>query len=440
VSTFGPGGRFSYVGHALDPDLGTLVCRYSLDGRSFTERFELGAGRWGTPAAAEAARLVYLLAGVSYYKTGAPPVIEIDVPLRPRELGLLGDFYRDGLGEFAYRNDLDLTGLEFRAEVDAAPPVGAETDAGPLIPFGGGIDSIVTVESVKPVHPDATLFVVGPPAGSFKAIDRVVPLTGLPVARAVRHLDPQLFEGQRAGFLQGHVPITGIVTAVATLVACGRGRDAVVMSNEWSASSGNLVVGERLVNHQYSKGWAFEAAFAEVVADALGPRPAVFSFLRPYTEVWVAKRFAALAAYHPSFHSCNRAFAVDPAARLERWCGECDKCCFIDLILAPFVARVELETIFGGREPLGRVDLADRFNVLVGLSPNPKPFECVGEVSECRAAAVLAAARGDRQHDQLLQRLAAALPSVGPAEVTQLLSPRQPHHVPDEYAVEDQLV
>lgn len=441
MKPFGPGHRFSYAGHELDCDLGTLTCRYVLDGRRFVERFELGAGRWATAAAAEAARLVYLLSGVSYYKTAAPPVVVVDLALRPEEHRLLGDFYRDGLAEFAYRNGLDLAGLELVADRSDAPPAGTTTEPGrPLIPFGGGIDSLVTAQSVSRSHPDASLFVVVPPTAPFDAIERVVPLTGLPVARAVRHLDPQLFGGAASGFLQGHVPVTGIITALATLVACGRGRDAVVMSNESSASSGNLVLGDRLVNHQYSKSWSFEAAFAAVVARALGERPRVFSFLRPYSELWVAKRFAAMTDFHRSFHSCNRAFAIDPAARLDRWCGQCDKCCFIDLVLSPFLARVDLEAIFGGREPLGRPELFERFAVLVGLSPNPKPFECVGEVGECRAAVSLAAARGDRQRDETLQRLASGLPAVGPADAARLLAPHQPHQVPDEYAVEDQLV
>ena len=40
------------------------------------------------------------------------------------------------------------------------------------------------------------------------------------------------------------------------------GRDAVVMSNEWSSSVGNLDVGGRIVNHQWSKSLAFETGSA----------------------------------------------------------------------------------------------------------------------------------------------------------------------------------
>ena len=431
---------FRYTGHELD-GAGTLACHYELGERSFTEAFDLGQGDWGIPAAREAAKLVYLLAGVSYYKTAAPRVVEVDVALRPAEHALLRDHYVKGLGEFAFRNGLDLSRLDIRAASSDAPAVGQPVSPAALIPFGGGIDSIVTVESVKRRHPGASLFMVDPDTGPYAAKERVVPVTGLPVTRVVRHLDPQLFEDPAStGFRQGHVPVTAIITALALLVAAGRGFGDVVMSNEWSASAGSQVVGGRLVNHQFSKSREFEAAFADVVRVAIGDGLRVFSFLRPYTELWVAERFAKLTEYHGAFHSCNRAFATDPAKRLDRWCGECDKCCFIDLVLAPFVSRVELETIFGGHEPLGNPELSERFSVLVGLSPDPKPFECVGEVGECRAAAALAAARGDRTGSAVLQDLAGRLPPVSAAEVALLLAPHSPHDVPNDYAAEDQLV
>ena len=64
-----------------------------------------GNPRWHTEAAQAAARLVFLLAGVSYYKTAAPPVIDLgETALTEAEQAFLRDFYLQGLGEFAYRN------------------------------------------------------------------------------------------------------------------------------------------------------------------------------------------------------------------------------------------------------------------------------------------------------------------------------------------------
>ena len=120
------GSVFRYGAWAVDAEHGVLTCGYSLDGREFTERVTMAPGpRWRTDAARAAARLVFLLAGVSYYKTAAPPVIDLGpTALTDAELALLREFYRQGLGEFAYRNTLDLTPLRIEAHrADAASSV-----------------------------------------------------------------------------------------------------------------------------------------------------------------------------------------------------------------------------------------------------------------------------------------------------------------------------
>ena len=55
-------------------------------------------------------------------------------------------------------------------------------------------------------------------------------------------------------------------------------------------------------------------------------------------------------------------------------------------------------------EPLDNPGLAGKFRALLGAGA--KPFECVGEVSECRAAVLLAARRDDRAGHALLAELA----------------------------------
>jgi hypothetical protein len=404
----GRGRVFRYGVWTADAELGTLTCGYSLDGREFTERITLPTGpQWHTEAARAAARLVFLLAGVSYYKTAAPPVIDLGpTALSEAELAFLREFYLQGLGEFAYRNNLDLTGLRIEAgQKDTPQPPAPPSPRGrALIPFGGGIDSIVTVERVRRLA-DAALFVVSRPGDRFAAIEEPAAVTGLPVVRAEREIDPQLLRSAGLGFLNGHVPVTGILSAIAVLAAVLEDRDAVVMSNEWSASVPTLQYQGRPVNHQYSKSAGFEAAFRAVLAENV-PNPEYFSWLRDRTELWVGREFAALEPYHGSFRSCNKAFYAERARRLDHWCGECDKCCFIDLILAPFMPAGALRRIFTRTgEPLDNPDLAGRFRALLGAGA--KPFECVGEVSECRAAVLLAARRDDRAGCRLLQDLAA---------------------------------
>jgi UDP-N-acetyl-alpha-D-muramoyl-L-alanyl-L-glutamate epimerase len=407
------GRVFRYGSFATDAERGLLTCRYSLDGREFTERVTLPPGpRWHAEAAWAAARLVFLLAGVSYYKTAAPPVIDLgETTLTEAELAFLRQFYLHGLAEFGYRNDLDLSSLRIRARgAGPAPRTREPLVPGPaagrsaLVPFGGGIDSIVVVERIRRIA-DAALFIVSRPADRFDAIEAPAAATGLPVVRAEREIDPQLLRSAESGFFNGHVPVTGILSAVAVLAAVLDGRDAVVMSNEWSASIPTLEDQGRPINHQFSKSEAFEAAFRDVLAAAGPPLPEYFSWLRDRTELWVGEQFAALQRYHGSFRSCNKAFYTDPSRRLDHWCGQCDKCCFIDLILAPFVPAGALRRIFAVTgEPLGRPALAGTFRALLGAGA--KPFECVGEVSECRAAVLLAARRDDRAGPGLLRDLA----------------------------------
>jgi UDP-N-acetyl-alpha-D-muramoyl-L-alanyl-L-glutamate epimerase len=442
------GQLFRYESFTADAESGVLTCRYHLDGREFAERFTLAPGpRWHTEAAQAAARLVFLLAGVSYYKTAAPPVIDLgETAVTGTELAFLGEFYRQGLGEFAYHNALDLSSLRIEARRIDAPHSDAHAPASPrpaaagaghhaLVPFGGGIDSIVVVERVRRLA-DVALFILNRPADRFDAIEAPAAVTGLPIVRAEREIDPQLLRSAELGFLNGHVPVTGILSAIAVLAAVLADRDAVVMSNEWSASIPTLEYHGRPVNHQFSKSDVFEAAFRDVLAQSPARLPEYFSWLRDRTELWVGQEFAALAQYHSSFRSCNKAFYTDPARRFDHWCGQCDKCCFIDLILAPFIPAAQLRQIFAVTgEPLDDPALAGKFRSLLGAGA--KPFECVGEVNECRAAVLLAARREDRSSDALLTELAGEVTSwpdaPSAADASAMLTPVSENFIPAGY-------
>ena len=401
------------------------------------ETIRLGAGHEWSDAARSAARLVHLLAGVSYYKAGAARTIDLaDTPLLPGELELLWAFYVEGLGEFAHRNGLTLDDVELTG---GRPGAEARADVDPgraLVPFGGGIDSLVSVDIVTRALDDVALFVANRAGDRFEAIETAAAATALPVRRAERELDPRLLRPEDPhDVFNGHVPITGVLSAIAVLAAVLDGRGLVVMSNEWSASKGNLEVDGRVVNHQWSKSAAFEDAFRSVLVRALGPDLQWFSLLRPRSEVWVAERFAALERFHGVVHSCNRAFHLDPAQRLDRWCGRCDKCCFIDLILSPFLPAAQLAGLFGGAEPLADATLLPQLRALLGIGDERKPFECVGDVDECRTAAALAAERPDRAGNEVLRTLLAELgpdaTAAARADAPRLLQPLGPHHVPD---------
>src|SRR5256714_10941536 len=146
----GPRGSvFRYREYAVDAERGVLTCRYELDGREFTERVTLFPGeQWHTEQARAAVRLVFLLSGVSYYKTTAPPVIDFGTTaLTAAEEAFLREFYLQGLAEFAFRNNLDLTSIRLEArrapDRPSAPPA-PQSPRRALVPFGGRGDSTPT--------------------------------------------------------------------------------------------------------------------------------------------------------------------------------------------------------------------------------------------------------------------------------------------------------
>ena len=377
------GEVFRYTG--LDVTRDSLSGHYELDGRHFVETvtFE-GVGALEVPAVVTLAQLWYLVAGLSYYKTGAAKRIDVGTtPLGVHGRRLLEAALHEGLAEFAYRNDLPLDDVHIEGGTDAVR-LDVELDVDRVLtPFGGGIDSVVTTTQLNPGL-DQALFIVSPASGRFTPLEQTAAVTGLEVVRATRSLDHQLLNGD-PGFFAGHVPVTAMITLLAAVAAVASGRGGVVMSNEHSASVPNLHWRDLDVNHQWSKSFDAEVLIGEALAERVGDSLSVASFLRDRSEIWVAKVFSAQTPYHHVFRSCNRAYSQSSERRAAQWCGECDKCLFINLVLAPFLTRAELLSIFAS-EPLADVNRLAQLRNLVGLGTQHKPFECVGDPDESAAA------------------------------------------------------
>lgn len=373
---------FRYVG--LEVEDHVLRGHFELDGRHFVEvvTFE-NAGPLRRPALVAVAELWYLLAGLSYYKAGAATHVDLGTtPVGERGRALFEAALHEGLGEFSFRNDLPLDDVEIVGGRGATTYQPALDPARVLVPFGGGIDSVVTLEALG--HLERSLFIVSPASGRFAPLEATAAVSGLPVVRATRRLDPQILRGDD-NFFNGHVPVTAMVSVLAALAALATGHGAVAMSNEHSASAPNLRWRGRDVNHQWSKSWVAEVLLGDALAERVGPEFVVASFLRDRSELWVAQRFARASEYHHVFRSCNRAFTQRPGDRAATWCGTCDKCLFINLVLAPFIERAQLRRIFAG-EPIADAHLDGALRSLIGLGLAPKPFECVGDPAESAVA------------------------------------------------------
>jgi len=379
---------FVFEKYTFDGESGVLSLHYRFDsGPSFIEtiRFPnvpLLDGPRKT-AADRAFALIFWLAGVSYYKAYAAGVRIPPSPPSESTAAFLQKVYTKGLAEFAYENGIDIrTRVHILGEgtTQPAPSIGLQPRA--LVPVGGGKDSIVSLEALKAAGKDITLFALGGPSGAAQPIAETIRVSGLPYIFVERTLSPEIKKLNDKGALNGHVPITAILSAIAAACAVLYDFRDVILSNEHSASAPNIIDADWDINHQYSKSYAFERDFADILKTNVAADLRYFSLLRPLTEAAIAKRFAAYSDYHGIFRSCNTAFKQDVNARGKKWCNDCPKCRFVFLALAPFTEKQHLTQIFGA-DPLNEVSQTLGYQQLCGLA-DYKPFECVGEISESK--------------------------------------------------------
>jgi UDP-N-acetyl-alpha-D-muramoyl-L-alanyl-L-glutamate epimerase len=354
---------------------------------------------------------LWLVAGLSYYKTTAAPSIVVLPPevVTSADVALHSLLLTRGLGEFCFVNGLPAElhpQWAYEAAAEAEPIVGLQLASGPLVPVGGGKDSCVTIESLRLAGRNPTLVTVR----RFPIIQDVIDDSGLADVRVDRTLDPRISELNAAGALNGHVPATAIVSFAALIAALLGGHDALVMSNERSASEGNVEYQGVSINHQWAKSDEAEAAIAAALA-RITPELRWFSLLRPLSELEISRRFAQTCErYFGSFSSCNRTQRIDPTRRVTRWCGECPKCQFVYLALATALPRQTVETIWG--DDLFASSPMEGFRSLLGLT-EWKPFECVGEHLECQVALAALVSHPDWSSHPVLQQLAHEVRATG---------------------------
>lgn len=374
--------------------------------------------------------LLHLVAGVSYYKAAAPPRLVAPAPLCAEAAALVTAVYRKGLAEYAYRNELPHV-LELTPElpdgVVIAPPQLDNSDGRPLSAVGGGKDSIVSLEALRRAGFDPVPFSVNPNA----VIVAVNEASGLSALAARRRIDPALLDLNAAGARNGHVPVTAINSLIAVGTAVLHGLGPVVMSNERSASDPNLIWNGHEINHQWSKGIEAEGLLRAALGGHAGLVEPYFSLLRPLSELHIAKLFAQFDRYDDVVTSCNAAFKLRGAS--DRWCGDCPKCRFVFLAMAPFMDVDRLGRIFGVNLLADPAQTAG-FAALLGIDGH-KPFECVGEVEESVVALSLLAERRPWREAPVVRALLAALPEQAwtAAGASDVFTPAGPHFVPPAY-------
>ncbi|HEV2413011.1 MAG TPA: hypothetical protein VGS28_04405 [Candidatus Saccharimonadales bacterium] len=440
---------FVYKSFQFDDGCHSLQLHYALEGSgqrlNFTESIGIpsedgpfvsdksiwdGADRLG--------RLLFIACGLSYFNLAAPRNVRVEVPISGVENQFLTTLFSKGLTEFAYSNNLPNAlhpTIEASQRIDPKPVklanVLKKSDT-PVVMIGGGKDSIVTIESLRSSgHDKQLLFSVN----TFAPMQRTAEVASFPYIHAKRTLSPNLFElDETQLYKRRHVPVTIIVSLVGVLTGILNGHSTVILSNERSASVGNVTWEGVEVNHQWAKSLEAEKLLTDTLKQVVSLDISCFSLLRPLSELRIARQFAKLTQYHAVFTSCNRSFRLDPSQRFHDWCDNCDKCRFVFLALAPYLSKEELLGIFG-KDLLADPSQLRGYQELLGIVGH-KPLECVGELEETRLALELAKKTGNWDNVATFNQLLKDLPeSVMPTktQVAEVFETSSSHLIPGQF-------
>ena len=370
---------------------------------------------------------------VSYWKCACPPTVYVDCGyLDEWDIRWWKKLYFNGLGEFFYRNGIfpdkdSFMNIVCRAEKRDYPTFEYKCGDYNLITVGGGKDSAVTTDLLKRYR-DKNMFLT---VNDQEARTQTVLKSGYDESRIIktyRTIDKNLLTLNSKGYLNGHTPFSAIVAFLSLYCAFLTGGKNIVLSNESSANQSNVKGTE--INHQYSKSFAFEEDFTEYVEKNIMNEIRYFSLLRPFNELQIAKYFAACPQYLDVFRSCNR------GSKENKWCGECAKCLFVFIMLAPFTDYDKLVSVFGN-DMLGDGEMVEDFDGLADIS-GIKPFECVGTPDEIRLALALTVEKLNKEGRELPPLLRRFCEKADSVDIDRsLLKDYNPkHNVPDEFLEE----
>jgi UDP-N-acetyl-alpha-D-muramoyl-L-alanyl-L-glutamate epimerase len=404
--------KFTFNMFAFSPKNGRLVLRYDLDDTTFHEELTIpmdGVDKdnvdWD--AFDRALFLLHMFGGIGYWKTSCPKNIVVNSgELTKEQAGFFNKIYTEGLGEFYYTNKIDFRGLvSFPTSNDASVPElsgSAKPHIDPLVPIGGGKDSITTVELLKKAGVPITLFATKPST----PIQKTSEIMNAPLLMIEREMDKQLFElNKDPKTFNGHVPITGYLMCIALLTAILHNKTDVIWSLEQSSSEANVEYLGMQINHQYSKSLKFEKSFQDYTSTFVTKKVRTFSLLRQFSELEIINIFSEHPEYFSSFASCNKNFTQKKNTQHEEsfWCCDCPKCAFVFVALSGSLPHADVVNIFGN-DLFQSKELLSTFKQLLGTESH-KPFECVGTSDETTAAMELAYRRAEESDKSVLESL-----------------------------------
>lgn len=393
---------FYFERYEFDQEEQTIHFVYSYDHELFfTEKWKLE-----TENQAQESELLqrvlfnlHLAVGMSYWKAFCPEKMEVlSGKLTEAQAAFWNTLYTKGLGEFFYENQIDFRNLvQFPYELEEAPEtLPAETTDEALLMIGGGKDSLLSLNLLKGMKLPFDTFTLG----SYDLIRTQVEIIGEDHQNIKRQLSPELFALNKEGAYNGHVPISAIYAFSALLVSVINGYSYIIASNENSANEGNVEYLYEMINHQWSKTFQFENLLRSYIRSFITGDIEYFSLLRPLSELHIAKLFANHKEWLPIFSSCNTHFSIHENVE-KHWCGSCPKCAFAFALLAPFIEKAHLESIFQ-KNLFADPELLPLFQDLLGMG-TMKPFDCVGTPEETQVALYMAHERREYEDDIIMK-------------------------------------
>lgn len=382
---------FKFLDYYFDETTSTATFHYSFLDTTFTERVEFTKTDYivDRELLDRALFLCFILIGVSYYK--AHPTSKVDLErhkIDAFQSKFFDSVYQEGLSQLAFENHLtreDLAHFTQNSPDESDPiPLNPADYHGILSLQSGGKDSLLVAAMLNAKNIEFTPWYCASSDFHPNIIDR---LTDKPAMITKRFIDHE--NREKVGGLNGHVPITYINCAIALVQAILNHDSIILTAIGREGNEPHAKIGDMEINHQWSKTWPAEKAFADYIHRYVSPDLNIGSPIRGFSELKVAELFVEKCwqNYGHEFSSCNVAnYHQGQDNQRLKWCGKCAKCANSYLLFAPFVERKELDSLFPNNSLFEEPSLVDDYKGLLGIDDKIKPFECVGEIAELRKA------------------------------------------------------
>ena len=311
-----------------------------------------------------------------YYKLAIPQVFRINAGyLDEAQKSFFQKIFYGELSEFLYNNNIQIPFDHFMTietvekPEEERPIFDFKTKLdGNLIPVGGNKNSVITLETLQPMHDKNYCFLYhyGHDDANIAATD-CIKEAGYGLEKVLDFnldLDPQIFTLAQEGFYNGHVASSSCFAFAAYILAYLNKLENIILSN--NAFDGN--------NHQYSKSFGFEQDFQTYISTYFTPGVKYFSLLRCINDYRIYQKFIKYPLYLKAFGGCQN------HTEEKRWCGHCARCLYNYLMLYPLVDHDKLKEVFGSNL-LDDQRLSATFVNLVNAGSS-NPFDFVGTKEE----------------------------------------------------------